>query len=142
MNNSDILISIHPSHAEKIISGEKRLEFRRSWAARPVEMLFIYATSRVQKVVAVAQVKHVFRGSRTSLWNLSRTKGGGISRRKLFSYLKGKKEAFAIELIKIKPIKGGIDPLLIFGPDFRPPQSFRYLTDEERAKLSKFINAK
>jgi len=60
----------------------------------------------------------------------------------LFSYLKGKKEAFAIELIKIKPIKGGIDPGLIFGPDFCPPQSFRYLTDEERAKLSKFINAK
>jgi predicted transcriptional regulator len=142
LNNSDVLISIHPIHAEKIVSGEKRLEFRRSWAARPVGMLVIYATSRVRKIVALAQVKHVFHSSRTGLWNLAKTKGGGISRRRLFSYLAGKKDAFAIELIKVKPITGGIDPVLIFGKNFRPPQSFRYLTDEERVKLSKFIDGK
>lgn len=139
MNNRAVLISIHPRHAEKIISGEKRLEFRRSWAARPVDVLVIYATARVQKVVAIAEVKHVFRGSRTCLWNLAKTIGGGISRRKLFAYLEGKKNAFAIEVVKVKPIVGGFDPELLFGLDFHPPQSFRYLRDEEHIKLTNLI---
>lgn len=133
------LISIHPSHVEKIISGEKRLEFRRNWAASPVDMLVIYATSRVRQVVAVAEIKNVFRGSRTNLWNLAKTTGGGISRRKLFAYLQGKKNAFAIELVRVKSITGGLDPALLFGRDFRPPQSFRYLTEEEYAKLTKLM---
>lgn len=139
MNNRAVLISIHPSHAEKIISGEKRLEFRRSWAVRPVDTLVIYATERAQKIVAVAEVKHVFLGSRTNLWNLARTIGGGISRRRLFAYLDGKKHAFAIELMNVKPIEGGLDPVLLFGLNFRSPQSFRYLRNEEYAKLKKLI---
>jgi predicted transcriptional regulator len=134
-----VLISIHPSHVEKIISGEKRLEFRRSWAALPVDMLVIYATSQVRQVVAVAEVKHIFRGSRTNLWNLAKTIGGGISRRKLFAYLYGKSNAFAIELVNVKPISGGLDPALLFGLDFRAPQSFRYLREEEYAKLRKLM---
>ncbi len=135
MYNTAVLISIHPSHAEKIISGEKRLEFRRSWASRPVNTLVIYTTSQVQKVIAVATVKDVLVGSRTRLWNLAKTKGGAVSRRKLFEYFEGKKKGFAIEMVKVRSIPGGLDPRLLFGRDFRPPQSFRYLTEMELIKL-------
>jgi len=134
------LISINPEYAMKIISGEKRLEFRRSWTTAPVDMLAIYATSPVKRIVAVTEVKEVFSGSRTYIWNLSRTMGGGISRRKLFGYLQGKTKATAIELAAIKPINGGVDPRKLFGGNFRPPQSFRYLTEEEYLKLDNLIN--
>jgi predicted transcriptional regulator len=42
MQNKTALISIHPEYVSKILSGEKRLEFRRVWATRPLNMLLIY----------------------------------------------------------------------------------------------------
>jgi predicted transcriptional regulator len=142
MSDKAILLSIHPSHAEKIITGEKRMEFRRSWTVVPVEVIVIYATSPVQRIVAVAEVKQVFFGSRTSLWNLAKKREGGISRGELFSYLEGKKKAFAIELGRVYAINGGGNPISLFGKDFRPPQSFRYLKEDEYQKINKLVNGR
>lgn len=136
------LISIHPGYAEKIISGEKRLEFRRSWAVSPVDLLVIYATAPVQRVVALAEVGQVIRGSKTKLWELARDDGGGISRRKLFAYLDGKQNGIALQLLRRLKIGDGIDPHAIFGPGFRPPQSFRYLMPGEFEMLAKHIKGK
>lgn len=135
MEGNAALISIHPNYTEKILSGEKRLEFRRSWAANQIDFLVIYSTVPVKQIVAVAQIGHVFRGSKSRLWELSRIKGGGISRRKLFGYMQGKKEGVALELLKVFRIDGGIYPHLLFGDGFRPPQSFRYLSQDEFTKL-------
>ncbi len=96
MEGSAALISIHPNYVERILSGEKCLEFRRSWAANPIDILVIYATAPVQQIVAVTQVGNVFRGSKNRLWELARDKGGGISRRKLFDYMQGKKRKVAL----------------------------------------------
>lgn len=142
MKSNATLISVHPCYAEKIISGEKKIEFRRSWATKPVDVLVIYATTPIQRIIALADVKQIIVGSKTKLWSLAKGVGGGISRRKLFDYLDGKKSAVAIELSMVKPIADGLDPKCIFGPDFRPPQSFRYLKDEEYLKLRKLINNK
>lgn len=135
MEGSAALISIHPVYVEKILSGEKRLEFRRSWAANQVDYLVIYATSPVQRIVAVTQVGQVVRGSKSRLWELARHKGGGISRRKLFEYMEGKKEGVALELLQTLKIDEGINPYALFGNGFRPPQSFRYLSQSELAML-------
>jgi predicted transcriptional regulator len=131
------LISIHPGYVEKIVSGEKRFEFRRGWAALPVDFLVIYATSPVQRIVAIVEVGRTIRGSRSSLWRLARDEGGGISRRKLFAYLAGKKEGVAIELIRRMKLGEALDPLVLFGEEFRPPQSFRYLNQDELKVLAK-----
>ena len=139
MSDKAILLSIHPGHAEKIITGEKRLEFRRSWTAVPVEVIVIYATSPIQRIVAVAEVKKVYVGSRINLWNLAKNREGGISRRELFSYLEGKKKSFAIELGRVSSINGGGNPINLFGQDFHPPQSFRYLNDDEYLKIKNLI---
>lgn len=142
MKSNATLISVHPCYAEKIISGEKKIEFRRSWATMPVDVLVIYATTPIQRIIAVVDVKQIVIGSKTKLWNLAKSVGGGISRRKLFNYLDGKKNAVAIELATVKAIANGLDPKCIFGPDFRPPQSFRYLKDEEYLKIRKLIDNK
>lgn len=135
MERKAILISIHPGYVEKIISGEKKLEFRRTWATQPTDVLVIYATYPIQRIVAVANVEQVIVGSRSRMWELSRDVGGGISRSKLFSYLNGKTTAVAIEMAEVTPIDGGVDPKFLFGHSFRPPQSFRYLNDDEYSKL-------
>jgi predicted transcriptional regulator len=142
MEGSAALISIHPNYVEKILSGEKRLEFRRSWAASQVDYLVVYATSPVQQIVSVIQVGQVFRGSKSRLWELARSKGGGISRRKLFAYMEGKNEGVALELSRVLKIAEGINPRIFFGNEFHPPQSFRYLTQSEFAKLVKQLGGK
>lgn len=130
------LISIHPEYAEKILTGEKRLEFRRVWAVQPVDVLAIYATAPVQRIVGLAWIEHVHHGSKTKLWELGKRHGGGISRRKLFAYLDGRKEAVALVIGRHQRFVAELDPHRVFDAKFKPPQSFRYLRPEEIQQLS------
>lgn len=126
-----ILLSLHPQHAQKILSGEKRLEFRRVWAKKPVSTVVIYATAPVQRIVAVASVYQVHEGSATKLWELAKKIGGGLSRRALYAYFKGRKTGFAIELVDVRQCEIGFDPSQLID-SFRPPQSFQYLDATQR----------
>jgi len=135
MEGKAVLISIRPQYANKIISGEKRLEFRRRWAVQEVQHLLIYSSSPVKRFVAIAEVKSISIASPTGLWALSKTIGGGISRKNLFEYLEGKTKAVAIELSQVQEICSSISPKKLLGRNFRPPQSFRYLEKDEFLQL-------
>ena len=139
MQNKTALISIHPEHVTKILSGEKRLEFRRVWATRPLNRLLIYSTAPTKRLVAVANIKQTIAGSPNALWTSSQKIGGGITRQQLFAYLDGKQTAFALELSKVNVLGDGLSPSLIFGHGFRAPQSFRYLRENEEAKLNQLV---
>lgn len=139
MQSNAALISIHPVYVDKILSGEKRFEFRRSWATAPVEFLVIYATAPVQRIVAIAKIGRTIRASKSRLWAVARESGPGITRDKLFTYLYGKDEGVALELVQRIIINEQIDPRKIFGKEFSPPQSFRYLKDKEMALLAKHL---
>lgn len=136
MGTNVALISIHPEYAEKILSGEKRLEFRRVWAALPVDVLAIYATAPIQRIVGLAWIEHVHHGSKTKLWELGKRHGSGISRRKLFAYLDGRKEAVALAIGQYRRFTEALDPRQAFDTSFKPPQSFRYLRPAEIQQLS------
>jgi len=136
MDSRAVLISIHPEYVEKILLGKKKLEFRRRWTTRPVETLFIYATAPVQHIVGFAKVVRVTQGTPTQLWQLAREIEGGISRRKLFAYLGGSRAGVAIELSKVTLMPAGIDPRLCLGRNFRPPQSFRHLSEKEVLRIN------
>ncbi len=136
MAGEAVLISIHPEYVEKILSGEKKLEFRRRWACRPVETLYFYATAPVKRIVGFARVERVSSGTRTHLWRLSKEGRGGLSRRKLFAYLNGAQKGVAIEIGAVTPFYGGVEPSLSLGCCFRPPQSFRYLTEKEVSRIN------
>lgn len=137
MKTDVVLISIRPEYAKKILIGEKRLEFRRRWTSKQVSCLVIYVTSPVQRIVAATHVEKVHWGSKNHLWELAKKKGGGISRRKLFAYLEGRSEGAAIELATVSNFsKGALKPSQVFGENFRPPQSFRYLSLDEVEKLN------
>lgn len=139
MLTSAVLISIHPTHVAKIVDGRKKVEFRRSWASRPVEILALYATAPVRRIVALAEVKRVTCGSRDQLWVMARDNGGCLTQQMLFDYLEGKTSGIAIELEGVKSIDGGIDPKELFGPGFRAPQSYRYLSADEYSKIREVI---
>ena len=128
------LISIRPCFVDKILSGEKRLEFRRSWAAKPVDILVIYSSSPVQRIVAAVNIVSVFEASPTALWKLSQEKGGGVTRQLIYEYFMGKKSGFALELADVLEFENPIDPKKMF-KNFVAPQSFRYLDSKDYNKI-------
>ena len=48
----NILLSIRPEYVEKIISGEKKYDYRTKAAKRNVDKIIIYETTPVKKVIA------------------------------------------------------------------------------------------
>ncbi|MGE4242379.1 hypothetical protein [Ramlibacter sp.] len=135
------LISVHPVHVEKIMSGEKNVEFRRVWPTRAIKTLVVYSTHPEQRLAAIVQVANVVRGSKTALWQVALAEGGGITRQALSDYLEGKEFGVAIRLGERVNLGSGVLPREIFGASFRPPQSFRYLSDTEKAKVRAVVEA-
>jgi predicted transcriptional regulator len=125
---------------ERILSGEKRFEFRRAWATVPVDLLVIYATSPIQRIVAIAEIGRVIRASKSRLWEIARERGPGISRSELFAYLDGKTQGIALELVRNVGVVKAIDPRRVFGRQFAPPQSFRYLRQDELDLLKPYVS--
>ena len=134
------LISIHPQHVEKIISGEKNIEFRRVWPERRITSMVVYSTSPIQRIVSVIEITDVLRASRTALWKAASLEGGGVTKQVLFDYLDGKQKGIGLRLGKRVTFSNGILPSTIFGETFRPPQSFRYLSIVEKNKIKKILD--
>lgn len=133
-----VLISIHPEHVNNILSGNKKIEFRRKWAKSPVSSIVIYSTSPVCRIVAVAEIENVVTATPFKLWELCRSQSGGISQKELYSYLSGVAEGRAISLKNVREFNNIINPRDLFGDDFRPPQSFRYLSKSEFSKINRY----
>jgi predicted transcriptional regulator len=134
------LISIHPQHVEKIISGEKNIEFRRVWPERRISSMVVYSTSPIQRIAAVIEITDVLRASRTTLWKAASLEGGGVTKQVLFDYLEGKQQGIGLRLGQRVTFSNGILPSTIFGKTFRPPQSFRYLSIAEKNKIKKLLD--
>lgn len=132
------LISVHPEYVHKILSGTKRVEFRRVWAANPVSHLVLYSTSPEMKIVAILELQEVLRRNKSSLWEVAKLYGGGITRSKLREYFADKSEGYALIIKKVHPLTRPISLIEIL-PEVRPPQSFLYLTDEQFNKLQEYL---
>jgi len=132
--SKSVLLSVKPKYAELISSGSKRVEFRRTWATKDVGLIAVYASSPVQRIVALVEVEDTVRGSPASLWDHCTTRGGALTRRELFDYLSGKPQGCAVLLGNVQILAAPIDPRSLF-KSFAPPQSFRYLSAGELRKI-------
>lgn len=107
-----------------------------------VQAILIYATSPRKELAALVEVDSVLRSTSEQLWRLSLSLGGGISKRELFAYLKGSKDAVGLRLMRQIQFHNGIDPKKLFGSQFRAPQSFRYLKQHELLKLNELVEGR
>lgn len=72
-----IMISINPQYVEKILSGEKTYEYRKSmFHDRSVENLLIYEKKPVCKVVAECHIDDVLVMPKHDLWELTKLQSG------------------------------------------------------------------
>lgn len=131
---SKVLFSIKPEYAQRILSGEKKFEFRKRLANNLVDTIVIYSTSPVMKIVGEVKVKEGIEKTPSALWEQTK-KNAGITRKKYREYFKGCKKAFAYELGEVVTYTRGYSLEEI---DIRQaPQSFVYITDEQYEKIHK-----
>lgn len=137
-SGDSILISIKPRFADLILAGTKRVELRRAVPIQNIDAMAIYSSAPIQAIVALVEIVEVVEASPSRLWEIARDNGGGLTRSELRDYYTGKKSGFAIMLGEVKKFDSPVDPRVIFSK-FTPPQSFRYLTSDELAKLKRLL---
>ena len=119
-----ILISINPEHVAKILSGEKKFEYRTKAAKRDVDSLIIYETTPVKMVVAEAKIIEVIELPPEELWNETQSRSG-ISKEFFDEYFQGRQTAYAYRLGEVKAYDTPRE-LSFYGVKSAPP-SFSYL---------------
>lgn len=119
-----IVISINPQYVEKIISGEKKFEYRTKAAKQDINKIIIYETKPIKKIVAEVEILDVVIASPEELWNQTK-EYSGITKNFFDEYFKGKTIAYAYKLGKVKVYERP-KSLLDFGLKMAP-QSFAYV---------------
>ena len=120
----NIIISINPEHAENIINGTKKFEYRTKAAKCDVDKIIIYETTPVKKIVAEVEIVDVLMMSPNALWNETKL-ASGISKDYFDAYFKNREVAYAYKLGTIK-VYDRPRELAEFGLKFAP-QSFVYV---------------
>lgn len=131
------LFSIRPKYAFAILSGSKKVEFRRGMLKQDIQYLVIYATSPIQKIIGIVNVATIREDSPRKLW--SRYKHvGGIDKIDYESYFEGKEFGCAIEISSVRPLKNPLS-LCDVSPKLSAPQSFRYLSPSHFETIQKRV---
>lgn len=127
----NIIISIRPKYARKIIAGEKTVELRRRFPVESVKggIALIYASSPVQEIIGYTVIKKVDHLPLDELWKKYHRQAC-VEESFFFEYFNGLNQGFALQLkspVKlIKPVdinRMQCEFLLSV------PQSFRYAPD-------------
>lgn len=132
-----LLISIHPEYIDKILSGQKRFEFRRRIPSSEVTHLVIYATSPIQKIVAIAEIESILAESPNTLWEKTKY-AAGISRQAFRRYFYGCELGYAFKIGRVFKMDSIKDSLF----NFAVPQSFAYVSKESFAGICHFRQKK
>lgn len=122
-----VLLSIKPEYAEKILSGEKRFEFRKAiFKNKDVKTIVIYATMPVGKIVGEFEFDGVLTGTPDAVWTQTEDYSG-ISQNFFEEYFNGREMAHAI---KVGSVKRYLEPLNLttIVPNGLAPQSYRYIS--------------
>lgn len=96
-----VLLSIKPEYVEKIFSGEKKYEFRKSiFKDKNVKSVIIYSTSPIKKIVGEFEIEKIIEENPEKLWSLS-PENTGISKEKFFKYFENREKGYAIKIGKL-----------------------------------------
>lgn len=125
-----ILLSIKPQFVEKILSGEKKIEFRKTeFKRKNIDSIIVYSSGSVKKIVGEIKFSRVLCDTPKNIWKMTHN-DAGISMETFMSYFAGRQKAFAIVIDEFRPYK----TMVSLGekyPGVKAPQSFLYLDEAE-----------
>lgn len=129
----NILISIHKKYCDKLISGEKKVEFRKKIPKENVDKVFIYESrsKRKCKLIGYFTIKDVAYDTIDNLWDCYKDVSG-IDKEGFYEYFKNHEKGYAVVLdeLHIGPIRLDIK---------KAPQSYYYVTPIKAKRYSKSI---
>jgi len=123
-----IILAVKPRHAAKLLSGEKKVEFRRTRPRIGIGcVVLIYESSPVMAITGYYTVRDNAEGSPAHLWNCFK-EHAGITWSEFHKYFAGKKKGYGIEVdSKVKLANSvGLETLRKRYSGFSAPQSYRY----------------
>ncbi|MFV1848069.1 ASCH domain-containing protein [Stenotrophomonas maltophilia] len=132
MRSEDVVISLEPRYAERILSGEKMYELRRrEMHLRAGTIVWLYAKRPVGAIVGYVTVLAVHHASPSALWS-EVGHAAGVTRKEFRQYFAGSKKAFALELAAAVRLRKKIhlDEMRNVEPSFCPPQFFKRISPD------------
>lgn len=123
-----VLLSIKPEFVEKIFSGEKQFEYRKSIFKRnDVDTVVVYSTMPEGKIVGEFSIESIIIEEIDNLWEETKSLSG-ISHDFFMSYFNNRRTGYAIKIKEATRYNQPIQPFLEY-EDFKAPQSFRYIEE-------------
>ena len=119
------ILSVKPECAMKILAGEKQYEYRKTIFLRPVEKVYIYASSPVSMIVGEFQIDYVLQESPKALWDITHSESG-VTKAFFKRYFMGKSLGYAIRLKEVVAYPVPISPFRL-REDFKAPQNYIYV---------------
>ncbi|MCK4251405.1 hypothetical protein KAX97_08145 [candidate division WOR-3 bacterium] len=131
------LLSIKPRFVEKILSGEKQIEFRKIRMNTAVSHIIMYATYPRQEIMGFFEVAGFDEGNPAELWQRY-SKVGGIEEFDYWTYYNSNRKGFAIRIGRVFTLKTPhqLRDLMDFAS---VPQSFCYVERKIIDRLFKLI---
>ena|ERR1044072_2037334 len=120
----NVLLSIKPKYANAILTGEKKVEFRKALFKNDVKRVYIYSSAPEQKIIGYFTIDEIVSASPKKLWK-EFNPVGVINEEEFFDYFADKSIGYSIKIKKVKKFSKFIDPKKVFD-NFFPPQSFMY----------------
>lgn len=125
-NKKNIILPIAPQYIEKILSGEKKYEYRKKLCKYNISRIYLYATAPVKGIVGEAEVIEKLEENPEDLWNLT-FRDSGIDAELFDKYFENCCRACAYKLGTVRKYEN-IIPLRNIGIDYTI-QSFKYISD-------------
>ena len=131
--NNNLLISVRPKFAARIMSGEKTVELRR---LRPRvtsgDNLLFYISSPDKNLGAISKIKKITTARLDILWEEVKD-NASVTHEEFMDYFEGRDSGYAIYFSEIQKFHNPIELASIkeLIPGFTAPQSFRYFSPNE-----------
>ncbi len=122
-----VLLSIRPEHVRRILERDKRYEYRKRVFKKHVDVVVIYSTMPVGRIVGEFKLGEILHCPINHLWAKTR-EYAGVDYGRFCSYFEAQNEGYALEIEEVKAYKNPVDPWKAFD-GFRAPQSFCYIDD-------------
>lgn len=136
-----LFISVKPEYADKIINHQKTIELRKNLPnVNNGDYVIIYATVPIKTVVGFAKIKQIIRTNPKQMWSENSDRLG-ISKEEFEKYYANSEISVGIEINSVTKLNVGfsLQEIKKFIPKFSPPQTYKYLSNNQALRLYKSI---